>query len=76
MPFDIERVNRMRERILVQPSVCVERVDIIAYHKFGSSKYKEIGMEYGVQSEPLSEQEKEELLQIFLGKNLPAQLGG
>jgi hypothetical protein len=33
-------------------------------------------MEYGVQSEPLSEQEKEELLQIFLGKNLPAQLGG
>jgi pyruvate formate lyase activating enzyme len=55
---------------------CVERVDIIAYHKFGSSKYEEIGMKYGVQSEPLSEQEKEELLQIFQEKNLPAQLGG
>ena len=55
---------------------CVKRVDLIGYHKFGESKYAEIGMEYTVEGESMEEKERERVLEIFLAKGLNAQIGG
>lgn len=52
------------------------RVDLIPYHRFGATKYPQLGMEYELDIDEFSEAEKAGFLEVFLARGLPAQLGG
>lgn len=55
---------------------CIRRVDLIAYHEYGSAKYSETGMKYTMDANPLPQEELEALRDYFQGKGLVTQLGG
>ena len=54
----------------------VERVDLIPLHEYSMVKYLQLNKEYGLSSEPVSDERQEELLQLFKGYGLNAQIGG
>lgn len=55
---------------------CVERVDIIPKHEFGKVKYEQIGMEYALHADDVSEEKQQELLELFSSYGLNVQIGG
>ncbi len=55
---------------------CIERVDLIGYHRFGATKYDQIGMTYTVEGESMPAQQRQEILELFQAKGHNAQLGG
>ena len=55
---------------------CIERVDLIGYHRFGATKYDQIGMTYTVAGESMPTEQRQEMLELFLSRGHNAQLGG
>lgn len=56
----------------------VKRVDLICYHQYGMTKYRQLDRSYpmGSGASPFSEERQEEILELFLSYGLNAQLGG
>jgi len=54
----------------------VIRVDILPVHEYGKAKYPEIGMEYKLRVDPISQVRQKEILELFKSYGLNAQLGG
>jgi pyruvate formate lyase activating enzyme len=54
----------------------VERVDLLAYHEYGTIKYRELGREYALHLTVPSTERMEEIKALFEGKGLKVQLGG
>lgn len=54
----------------------VSRVDILPVHEYGKAKYPEIGMEYKLSVDPISQGRQKEILELFKSYGLNAQLGG
>lgn len=55
---------------------CVQRVDLIGYHEYGSAKYPETGMVYTMDASPMAQAELESLRDSFARRGLTVQLGG
>lgn len=55
---------------------CIQRVDLIGYHEYGSAKYPETGMVYSMDASPMAQEELEALREAFAQRGLSAQLGG
>ena len=45
-------------------------------HEYGKAKYPEIGMEYKLRVDPISQVRQKEILELFKSYGLNAQLGG
>jgi pyruvate formate lyase activating enzyme len=54
----------------------VERVDLLAYHEYGTIKYQQLGREYPLQVLPLTEERLADIKDIFLHYGLNVQIGG
>lgn len=54
----------------------VERVNLLAYHKYGQIKYEQLGRKYILENEPPSDARMNELKSFFEGYGLNIQLGG
>ena len=56
----------------------LKRADLICYHQFGMSKYRELDKTYplGDDVAPIPEERQQKLLEFFLSYGLKAQLGG
>jgi len=55
----------------------VERVDLLAYHKYGTVKYGQLGRKYGLDDcETQSQERLDEIKAVFDGYGLNTQLGG
>jgi len=54
----------------------VERVDLIPVHEYSMVKYEQLGKEYKLSSESVSDERQEWLLQLFKSYGLNAQIGG
>lgn len=54
----------------------VVRVDLLAYHQYGMVKYGQLGREYGLQLEPLTEERLEGIKAFMEGCGLKVQFGG
>ena len=55
---------------------CIQRVDLIGYHEYGSTKYPELGMAYAIEASPIAQEETEALRDSFARRGLTVQLGG
>jgi len=55
---------------------CIERVDLIAFHEFGKTKYRQLNMNYAVSTSLIPEQRQEEVKALFESYGLNTQLGG
>ena len=55
---------------------CIQRVDLIGYHEYGSTKYPELGMAYAIEASPIAQEEMETLRDSFARRGLTVQLGG
>ena len=60
----------------LKPFSRIERVDLIAYHTFGSSKYEEIGLTYSLQAKQATAEQQNMWLQRFKHYGFQVQLGG
>lgn len=54
----------------------VERIDLIPYHNYSTAKYEQLGRVYPLTEPLLSEEEVENIRQLFALRNLPVQVGG
>ena len=54
----------------------LDRVDLMNYHEFGKSKYEQLGMDYVVESAPLSEEQLAEITAVFAEYGIKTQIGG
>lgn len=54
----------------------VERVDLMAYHKYGSVKYRQLGREYQLQIQSLCDEELNNIRAAFESYGLKVQMGG
>jgi pyruvate formate lyase activating enzyme len=54
----------------------VERVDLLAYHEYGTIKYQQLGKQYPLQASPLTEERLADIRDIFLQRGLNVQIGG
>ena len=54
----------------------VERVDLLAYHQYGTIKYKELGREYKVKLNTPDAKRMDGIKALFEGYGLKVQLGG
>jgi pyruvate formate lyase activating enzyme len=54
----------------------VERVDLLAYHEYGKTKYDQLDMEYQLNVKPPTEESMNEIKTTFQQYGLNAQLGG
>ena len=54
----------------------VERVDLLAFHEYGRVKYEQLGREYKMRVQSLSQERVNEIKDIFERYGLKAQLGG
>ena len=63
---------------LLRESPNVERVDLMPYHEYGVSKYKEIGLAYPLAGkvEPYSQDQVRQLLEFFRTYHPNVQIGG
>lgn len=63
---------------LLRESPNVERVDLMPYHEYGVSKYKEIGLAYPLAGkvEPYSQDQVRQLLDFFRAYHPNVQIGG
>ena len=68
---ELEEVAR-----LISGLKSVERVDLIPLHEYSMVKYVQLDKEYCLSSEPVPDERQEELLQLFKGYGLNAQIGG
>jgi len=56
---------------------CVERVDILPYHRLGMIKYLQLGREYKLRDiQSLSEHETSQVIRLFKEKGIRVQAGG
>lgn len=56
---------------------CIRRVDILPFHQYGLSKYREIGMEYTMNPElSVSEERQQEIKSLFEFYGFNVQIGG
>ena len=64
--------------LLLRESPNVERVDLMPYHKYGVSKYEEIGLAYPLTGkvEPYSQDQVRQLLDFFRTYHPNVQIGG
>lgn len=69
-----ENLNSIAEFLANLKSI--ERVDILPVHEYGKAKYAEIGMEYKLNVKPISIERQNEILNMFKGYGLNAQIGG
>lgn len=54
----------------------VERVDLLAYHQYGTIKYRELGREYKLNEPSISAERMDSIKNLFEGYGLKVQLGG
>jgi pyruvate formate lyase activating enzyme len=54
----------------------VERVDLLAYHEYGTIKYQQLGREYKLHIQPLTDERLNEIKDTFERHSLNVQLGG
>lgn len=54
----------------------VQRVDLMAYHRYGIAKYQELGREYRLKTESLAEERVNDIRQRLEGYGLKVQIGG
>lgn len=64
------------EADLIASIASVERVDLIPYHDYSKVKYEQLGRVYGLDQPALSEEEVEQIRQLFAARGLGAQIGG
>lgn len=69
-----ENLNSIAEFLSKLKSI--ERVDILPVHEYGKAKYPEIGMEYKLNVNPIPLERQKEILNMFKGYGLNAQIGG
>lgn len=69
-----ENLNSIAEFLSKLKSI--ERVDILPVHEYGKAKYPEIGMEYKLNVNPISMERQKEIVDLFKGYGLNAQIGG
>ena len=52
----------------------MERVDLIAYHEYGKVKYEQLGREYKLGKDSISEERINEIKSVFEGRGLKIYL--
>jgi glycyl-radical enzyme activating protein len=69
-----ENLNSIAEFLSKLKSI--ERVDILPVHEYGKAKYPEIGMKYKLNVNPIPVKKQKEIVDLFTGYGLNAQIGG
>jgi len=54
----------------------IRRIDVIPVHRYGEIKYRQLGMPYLLEADPIPEDRQEEIRQIFASRGFETQLGG
>jgi pyruvate formate lyase activating enzyme len=54
----------------------VERVDLLAFHEYGKIKYVQLGKEYRLNVQPISQERLDDIKAILERYGLNTQLGG
>ena len=66
-----------QEAALITSVGSVKRIDVIPYHDYGSVKYKRIGKPYQAEGTPfLTDERKQEIVDILRTTGIPVQIGG
>ena len=66
-----------REAELLSQFNCIKRVDILPYHPYGKSKYREIGKAYEIpEGTKVPEEYQQRIKELFEEKGFLTQLGG
>jgi pyruvate formate lyase activating enzyme len=68
--------NLQDTAVLLAKLKSVERVDLLAYHEYGTIKYQQLGREYPLQVRPLTDARLADIKDIFLHCGLNVQIGG
>ncbi len=55
---------------------CVRRVDLIAYHPYGVTKYEQLGRKYSLEEDAIPSETQQKLVEMFRSYGLKTQLGG
>ena len=74
---DREQLNAFRDFVASQPGAKIQRVDLLPYHRIGSSKYRKFKLEYKMQNtEQPSTERMRELKAFFAGSGINIKIGG
>lgn len=74
---DEGQLNALRDFVAAQEGTNVQRVDLLPYHRIGSSKYKKFKMEYRMQDvEQPSTERMNELRDFFALSGVNVKIGG
>lgn len=72
---EFEDIVEISNRLAEIPSI--KRIDVLPYHRYGVSKYDQIGMEYTIPEDiRLEESKQKAIVELFSGKGIPTQIGG
>ncbi|MGM0464362.1 MAG: glycyl-radical enzyme activating protein [Bacteroidota bacterium] len=74
---DEEQLNIFRDFVATRRGTNVERIDLLPYHRIGSSKYKKFGLEYKMKDvEQPSTERMDRLKEFFAESGINVKIGG
>jgi pyruvate formate lyase activating enzyme len=74
---DTENIQKMKELLLTSQTGILSKINLLPYHKIGSSKYKRLNIPNMMETvEPPSRKKMEELKKVFLEVGVKIKIGG
>ncbi|HCC70633.1 MAG TPA: glycyl-radical enzyme activating protein [Bacteroidales bacterium] len=74
---DIKQMTALRDFVASQPGANINRVDLLPYHRIGSSKYRRFKLEYKMQDiDQPSTGKMKEMKGFFAGSGVNVKIGG
>jgi pyruvate formate lyase activating enzyme len=77
MNDDDDYLKRLRDFLILTKTDSVKRINLLPYHKIGSSKYKKFNIPYRMEGvEPPDNMKMQKLKRFFMETGIPVKIGG
>ena len=77
MNDDIDYLERLRNFLISTKTDSLKRINLLPFHKIGSSKYKKFNIPYNMEGkEPPGKVKMQELKEFFMETGIPVKIGG
>jgi pyruvate formate lyase activating enzyme len=74
---DFDHLSRLRQYLISTKTDSLRRINLLPFHKIGSSKYKKFNLPYKMEGvEPLSNEKMQEIKEFFLETGITVKIGG
>jgi pyruvate formate lyase activating enzyme len=74
---DMVHMEKLKNFIIASGTRSVKKINLLPYHKIGSSKYKRFNMTYKMESvEPPSSEKMQQLKELFMETGVKVKIGG